>query len=105
MTDVAPTFSEFSWYVHVWKYSNYYATLRFYRDSAYICEKPLKQLNRDREGYLGVRFWDCGVRKRTPVRTNGPIAMLAAGILMSLTPLFERQLQKSSTSRYILTVR
>ena len=68
-------------------------------------KKPLKQLNRDCEGYLSVRFWDCGVRKRTPVCTNGPIAMLAGGILMLLTSLPERQSQKSSTSRLILAVR
>jgi hypothetical protein len=70
-----------------------------------ICAKePLKQLNRDLEGYLSVRFWDCGVRKRTLVCTNGPIAMLAGGIIMLLTPLFERQSQKSSTSQLILAV-
>jgi hypothetical protein len=36
-------------------------------------KRLLEQLNRERQGNLTVRFWDCRARKRTLAIIGGPI--------------------------------
>jgi hypothetical protein len=50
-------------------------------------KRPLEQLNRERQGDLTVRFWDCRARKRTLAIIVGPIIRLDRGIPLLVVKL------------------